>query len=82
MKPGDILGAIAGESGLPGRAVGSIDMYDKYTFVDVPSKYHKQVIKSMKHAKIKGNRVNVEKANENKGYKRAVPSEPPLLYSD
>ena len=62
LKPGDILGAIAGESGLPGRAVGSIDMYDKYTFVDVPSKYHKQVIKSMKHAKIKGNRVNVEKA--------------------
>ena len=62
LKPGDILGAIAGESGLPGRAVGSIDMYDKYTFVDVPSKYYKQVIKSMKHAKIKGNRVNVEKA--------------------
>lgn len=62
LKPGDILGAIAGESGLSGRAVGSIDMYDKYTFVDVPSKYYKQVIKSMKHAKIKGNRVNVEKA--------------------
>ena len=62
LKPGDILGAIAGESGLPGRAVGSIDMYDKYTFVDVPSKYYKQVIKSMKYAKIKGNRVNVEKA--------------------
>ena len=62
LKPGDILGAIAGESGLPGRVVGSIDMYDKYTFVDVPSKYYKQVIKSMKHAKIKGNRVNVEKA--------------------
>ena len=62
LKPGDILGAIAGESGLPGRAVGSIDMYDKYTFVDVPSKYYKQVIKNMKHAKIKGNRVNVEKA--------------------
>ena len=62
IKPGDILGAIAGESGMPGRLVGAIDMFDKYTFVDVPSKYYKQVIKSMKHAKIKGNRVNVEKA--------------------
>ena len=31
VKPGDILGAIAGESGIPGRLVGSIDMYDKYT---------------------------------------------------
>lgn len=63
LKPGDILGAIAGESGMPGKAVGSIDMYDKYTFVDVPQKYYKQIIKAMKHTKIKGNRVNIEKAS-------------------
>lgn len=62
LKAGDILGAIAGESGMPGRAVGSIDMYDKYTFVDVPRKYYKQVMKSMKNKKIKGNKVNMEKA--------------------
>lgn len=63
LKPGDILGAIAGESGMPGKAVGSIDMYDKYTFVDVPQKYYKQILKAMKHTKIKGNRVNIEKAS-------------------
>ncbi len=62
LKAGDILGAIAGESGMPGRAVGSIDMYDKYTFVDVPKKYYKQVMKSMKNKKIKGNKINMEKA--------------------
>lgn len=62
LKAGDILGAIAGESGMPGRAVGSIDIYDKYTFVDVPKKYYKQVMKSMKNKKIKGNKVNIEKA--------------------
>ena len=31
VTPGDILGAVAGESGIPGRLVGSIDMYDGYT---------------------------------------------------
>lgn len=62
LKPGDILGAVAGESNVPGRAVGSIDMYDKFTFVDVPQKYYKQVLKAMKHVSIKGNRVKVEKA--------------------
>ena len=62
LKPGDILGAIAGESGMPGRAVGSINMFDKYSFVYVPQKYYKQILKSMKHTKIKGNRVSVEKA--------------------
>ena len=35
VKPGDILGAIAGESGIPGKLVGEIQMYDKYTFVEV-----------------------------------------------
>lgn len=62
-KPGDILGAIAGESGLDGRLVGTIDMYDKYTFVEVPREYAKTVLKAMKHAKIKGKSVAVEPAN-------------------
>ena len=63
-KPGDILGAIAGESGLDGRLVGTIDMYDKYTFVEVPREYAKTVLKAMKHAKIKGKTVAVEPANQ------------------
>ena len=64
VKPGDILGAIAGESGIPGRMVGSIDMYDKYTFVEVPREYASDVIDAMKNAKIKGKSVNVEPANK------------------
>lgn len=63
-KPGDILGAIAGESGMDGRLVGTIDMYDKYTFVEVPREYAKTVLKAMKHAKIKGKTVAVEPANQ------------------
>ncbi len=62
VKPGDILGAIAGESGMPGKYAGSIDMYDRYTFIDVPHKYYKQVLKSMKNKKIRGNRIYMEKA--------------------
>ena len=62
VKPGDILGAIAGESGIPGRMVGSIDMYDKYTFVEVPCDNAKVVMKAMKNAKIKGKSVRMEVA--------------------
>ncbi len=36
VRIGDILGAVAGESGMEGKLVGAIDMYDKYTFVEVP----------------------------------------------
>lgn len=63
VRPGDILGAVAGESNIPGKLVGAIDMYDNYTFVEVPSEYGKDVLKAMKKAKIKGKSVNVEPAN-------------------
>ena len=63
VKPGDILGAVAGESGMPGKLVGSIDMYDKYTFVEVPREYAKEVLKAMQNSKIKGKSINIEPAN-------------------
>ena len=62
VRPGDILGAIAGESGIPGRMVGSIDMYDKYTFVEVPEENAEAVLKAMKNAKIKGKNIRMEVA--------------------
>lgn len=63
VKPGDILGAIAGESGIPGKMVGSIDMYDKYTFVEVPRENADVVLQAMKDVKIKGKNIHMEKAN-------------------
>ena len=63
VTPGDILGAVAGESGIPGRLIGSIDMYDGYTFVDVPAEYAEDVLNAMSHARIKGKHIHVEKAN-------------------
>ena len=64
VKPGDILGAIAGESGMPGKLVGAIDMYDKYTFVEVPREYGKEVLQAMTNSKIKGKSINIEPANQ------------------
>lgn len=63
VKPGDVLGAIAGESGISGRMVGSIDMYDKYTFVEVPKDCADEVLECMRNVKIKGKNVHMEMAN-------------------
>ncbi len=63
VRPGDILGAVAGESGIPGDVVGAIDMYDKYTFVEVPQEHGKKVLAAMKNARIKGHDIHVEPAN-------------------
>ncbi|MEG0591558.1 MAG: DEAD/DEAH box helicase, partial [Lachnospiraceae bacterium] len=51
VGPGDILGALAGESGMPGKLIGSIDVFDKYTFVEVPREYAKDVLHAMQDAK-------------------------------
>lgn len=68
IKPANILGAIAGESGMPGKLVGSIDMMDNYTFVDVPAIHAEKILKAMNdNVQIKGRRVNVEKANQSRG---------------
>lgn len=64
VRPGDILGAIAGESGMDGKLIGTIDMYDKYTFVEVPREYAREVLNAMKNVKIKGKTVAVEPANQ------------------
>ncbi|MCK4260186.1 MAG: DEAD/DEAH box helicase [Halanaerobiales bacterium] len=59
----DIVGAIAGETGLSGKLIGSIDVYEKYTFVEVPKEYVKEVLMIMKNNRIKGNQINIEPAN-------------------
>ena len=51
------------EVGIPGKLVGTIDIYDKYTFVEVPKQNAKKVLEKMKDIKIKGNKINIERAN-------------------
>lgn len=60
IRPNDIVGAIAGESGLPGKSIGGIDIFDNFSFVDVPQKDAEHVVRVMKNNTIKGRTVNME----------------------
>jgi hypothetical protein len=61
-RPQDFVGAIANEAGIPGRAIGAIDIFDDYTFVDIPREFVDRVLEAMRGAKIKGRPVNAEVA--------------------
>jgi ATP-dependent RNA helicase DeaD len=60
IRPNDIVGAIAGETGVPGRSIGGIDIFDNFSFVDVPSKDAAHVIDVMRSNTIKGKPVSIE----------------------
>ncbi|HAZ05821.1 DEAD/DEAH box helicase [Acetobacterium wieringae] len=62
----DILGAICGECGIPSSAVGNIDMYDKFTFVDVDEEQAKKVEKKLNGKIIKERKVKVEISKKKK----------------
>lgn len=62
----DIIGAIAGECAIPGRVIGDVEIYDNYTFLDIPKKYVQKVLKGMKNKKIRKINVKVEIAKNNK----------------
>ncbi|KRQ86544.1 DEAD-box ATP-dependent RNA helicase CshA [Caloramator mitchellensis] len=62
ISPRDIVGAIADKVRIPGDLIGSIDIYEKFSFVEVPAEYAKEVLEIMKDNTIKGKKVNVEVA--------------------
>ncbi|MEO6694541.1 MAG: DEAD/DEAH box helicase [Ignavibacteria bacterium] len=64
VKPNDIVGAIAGETGIPGKVIGEIAIFDKFSFVEIPNQYAEKVIKIMNKNQIKGNKIAIQLANE------------------
>ncbi|MDQ3613616.1 MAG: DEAD/DEAH box helicase [Chloroflexota bacterium] len=64
VRPQDLVGAIANEANIPGRAIGAIDIMDTNTFVDVPEDMAQQVILAMSASSVKGRPVNVEMSGE------------------
>jgi hypothetical protein len=47
---------------VPGRAIGSIDIYDNFTFVELPAQFTAQVLDRMGRTMIRNRVVNVRVA--------------------
>ena len=48
IRPKDIVGALAGETGIPGNIIGAINIYETYSTVDVPADAVEQIVEGMK----------------------------------
>jgi ATP-dependent RNA helicase DeaD len=59
VRPGDVVGAIAGEAGIPGRSIGAIDIRANQTFVDVKEDHAEKVLVKVKHWTLRGQKVKL-----------------------
>ncbi|HLJ69074.1 MAG TPA: DEAD/DEAH box helicase [Chloroflexota bacterium] len=55
----DLVGAIANEARIAGRDIGAVDIYDNFSFVDVPRQDARRVVEALERSTIRGRRVSV-----------------------
>ena len=61
VRPADLVGAIANESGLTGRAIGPIRISDHYSVVGVPKASVDDVVRAMGSTTIRGKAASVRR---------------------
>lgn len=59
IRPQDLVGAITGEAGIPGRMIGTIEITDRFSLVEIPEELAGEVTESLRRSTIKGRKVVV-----------------------
>ncbi len=62
IRPEDVVRAIASEADIPGNVIGVINIYERFTFVEVPEDVAERVLAVMHRNTMKGYKINVEPA--------------------
>jgi len=62
VSPGELIRIMAAESGIPENSIGNINIYEKFTFVEVPEEWAGCVIGCLHRQTVKGRRMSVEPA--------------------
>ncbi len=59
VRPGDILGALTGKTGIKGNQVGKIHIFDNRAYVAINQKVIKPALKKLSEGKLKGRSFRV-----------------------
>mgnify|MGYP001602430334 FL=1 len=59
VKPGNLVGAIANESGLQGRMIGRIQIFESHSLVDLPKGMPQDVFESLKRLKVMNRELQI-----------------------
>jgi ATP-dependent RNA helicase DeaD len=61
VRPSDLVGAITNEAGLRGGDIGAIQIADGFSLVEVPEGAADHVIRTLREAPIRGQKVQVRR---------------------
>ena len=61
VRPQDLVGAITGETKLPGREIGTIEIADRFSLVEVPLDRADEVIQGLRKTRLKGRKATVRR---------------------
>ena len=64
IKPGNILGAIANEADMDSEFIGSIQIFDNFSTVDLPDEMPKETFEVLQKTIVNGNRLNIVELTE------------------
>jgi ATP-dependent RNA helicase DeaD len=65
VKPGNIVGAIANETGIDGDHIARIRIEENYSTVELPAGMPKELIEELKKIRVAGQQLNISKLDEN-----------------
>ena len=63
VKPGNLVGAIAGETGLQGRLIGRIQIFDNHSLVDLPKGMPEDVFNNLRRLKVMNRELQISQAS-------------------
>ena len=63
VKPGNLVGAIAGETGLQGRMIGRIQIFDNHSLVDLPKGMPEDVFNSLQRLRVMNRELQISRAS-------------------
>ena len=75
VKPGNIVGAIANESGLDAAHIGHIDIQNEFSLIDLPKGMPKDVFQDLKGVIVCGQRLRISSADESFNNRNRRPAE-------
>ena len=61
IRPQDLVGAIANESGISGKSIGAIEIEERFSLVELPAEAVEDVLLAMRNSTIKGQKVAVRR---------------------